>query len=153
MKKYRIDFERRVNFGEPITETMLFAYDDDGMTMADALREFYERCDPYEIMSLTVAPVSAFEPRYEDEVIGQMSFFDYSKQSNRYAEGGLVAPEKTGLASGLTGVPAADYVGLVNDANISGNIGSWSIEPHCDLEPLQQAICKALRADAIRGNN
>lgn len=80
MKKYRIDFERRVNFGEPTTETVMFAYDDDGMTMADAIREFYERYDSHEILSLTASPVSAFEPRYEDEVIGQMSFFDYTKQ-------------------------------------------------------------------------
>ena len=43
MKKYRIDFERKVEFGQPIVETMIFAYDDDGMTMADAIREFYEK--------------------------------------------------------------------------------------------------------------
>ena len=55
-------------------------------------------------------PMPMFSPVDYDGILGQMSFFDYSKQSNRYADGGLVAPEKTGLASGQTGGPAADYV-------------------------------------------
>lgn len=57
MKKYRIDFERKVEFGQPIVETMIFAYDDDGMTMADAIREFYEKYDASEIVSFTASPI------------------------------------------------------------------------------------------------
>ena len=51
-------------------------------------------------------PMPMFSPVDYDGILGQMSMFD----EKPYADGGLVAPEKTGLASGQTGVPAADYV-------------------------------------------
>ena len=51
-------------------------------------------------------PMPMFSPVNYDGILGQMSMFD----EKPYAEGGLVAPEKTGLASGQNGGPAADYV-------------------------------------------
>ena len=51
-------------------------------------------------------PMPTFSPVDYDGILGQMTMFD----EKPYADGGLVAPEKTGLASGQTGVPAADYV-------------------------------------------
>ena len=89
-------------------------------------------------------PMPTFSPVNYDGILGQMSMFDYSKQSNRYAEGGLVAPEQTGLASGQNGVPAADYVNI-------DTLTSINLESHPNLEQLQQSIWKAVRADAIRG--
>ena len=54
MKKYQVDFELKEDFGEPITQTMIFAYDDDGMTVGDALGEFYTKYRPEDVVSISI---------------------------------------------------------------------------------------------------
>ena len=101
-------------------------------------------------------PMPTFSPDDFCALPGQMSMFD----GKPYADGGLVAPEQTGLAStasgqiglasGQTGASAADYVGLLNDTNMSGNIGGWtidtmkSLEDSTQLEKVAEAIQKAI---------
>lgn len=91
-------------------------------------------------------PMPTFSPVNYDGILGQMSMFD----GKPYAEGGLVAPGQIGLASGQNGVPAADCVGLLNDTNMSGNIGGWtidtikSLEDSTQLEKVTEAIQKAV---------
>lgn len=54
MKKYQVDFELKADFGEPIVQTMIFAYDDDGMTVGDALKEFYTKHRPEDVASISI---------------------------------------------------------------------------------------------------
>lgn len=96
-------------------------------------------------------PMPMFSPINYDGILGQMSMFD----EKPYADGGLVAPDKTGLASGQIGVPAADYGGLINDANMSCNIGGWSISTDCKfdnaIKSIENSIWQAMIKDEIRG--
>ena len=102
MRKYRIDYELRGDVGiEPNTFYAVLE-DNDPTTIADIVRDFYTDIDHEDIVSFSIITI----PTNTDGLSTQLSFFD----EKPYADGGLVAPEKTGLASGQTGGPAADYV-------------------------------------------
>ena len=93
-------------------------------------------------------PMPTFSPINYDGILGQMSIydlptFDYTKQQKRglraesgiildeYAEGGLVAPELTGLASGQNGCSAAINVEPINYGET-------------DLQKIAEAINKVI---------
>ena len=82
-------------------------------------------------------PMPIFSPVDYDGILGQMSMFD----EKPYADGGLVAPEKTGLASGQTGIPAADYVNFKTDPKLEEAV-----------RMIDNDIWQSMIKDAIRGN-
>ena len=91
MRKYRIDYELRGDVGiEPNTFYAVLE-DNDPTTIADIVRDFYTDIDHEDIVSFSIMTI----PTNTDGLSTQLSFFD----EKPYADGGLVAPEKTGLAS------------------------------------------------------
>lgn len=54
MKKYRVDFELKEDFGEPVTQTMIFAYDDDNMTMDNVVKEFYAKYCHEDVVGISI---------------------------------------------------------------------------------------------------
>jgi hypothetical protein len=54
MKKYQVDFELKEDFGEPVTQTMIFAYDDDNMTMDNVVKEFYAKYRPENVVGISI---------------------------------------------------------------------------------------------------
>lgn len=57
MKKYRVDYTEKVEWGTPNTQTIVYAYEDDSKTMADVITEFYETHDVNNIESITFSGV------------------------------------------------------------------------------------------------
>lgn len=57
MKKYRVDYVEKVECRIPNVQTIVYAYEDDSKTMADAVTEFYETHDVNNIESITFSGV------------------------------------------------------------------------------------------------
>lgn len=55
MKKYRIDFELAQSSNRMPTQTIIFTYEDNTKSMADAIRDFYQQYNPKDISSITVS--------------------------------------------------------------------------------------------------
>lgn len=89
-------------------------------------------------------------PMFDPEVL----YIDSDQLSiDDYADGGLVDPSVTASALAgnaiMTGLDIAEPA-AANNVNLD-LITSINVEPHTNLEQLQQSIWKAMRADGIRG--
>jgi hypothetical protein len=95
MRKYRIDYELRCDFGTEPNTFYAVLEDNDPTTIADIVRDFYTDIDYKDVVSFSIMTI----PMKADGMSTQLSFFD----EEPHAEGGLIAPEKTGFTSGQIG--------------------------------------------------
>ena len=54
MKKYRIDYEEKSEFGESPTYSVIYQYDDDNTTIVDALDDFFSKHPEETLESYTI---------------------------------------------------------------------------------------------------
>ena len=130
MKRFRIDYEERTETG--ITSETIIREVENGeeITGTEIVAEFFTE-HTGEILSMTFL-TEWIEADNEE----QMSMFD----EKPYADGGLVAPEKTGLASGQTWVPVADYVDFKADPKLEEAV-----------RMIDNNIWQSMIKDGIRG--
>ena len=88
-----------------------------------------------------------------DDILPRRGLRAKSGIMDDYADGGLVDPSVTASAMAgnaiMTGLDIAAPA-AANNVNLD-SITSISVEPHINLEQLQQSIWKTIRADGIRG--
>lgn len=123
MRKYRIDYELRGDVGIKPNTFYAVLEDNDPTTIADIVRDFYTDIDHEDVVSFSILTI----PTNADGMSTQLSMFD----EKPYADGGLVAPEQTGLASGQTGASAAINVESINYGG-------------ADLQKIAESINKVL---------